>query len=73
MALEGMTYADTMGFPLISFLGALTLLSLFATAATGSLFRKGYTGIPVVWHYRLGGLTAFLGLIYGILSIAAYL
>ncbi|WOF16744.1 hypothetical protein F1737_08595 [Methanoplanus sp. FWC-SCC4] len=66
-------YISVFGYPLIIYLGIAVITSLFATAAVPLLNKRRAKKIPVVWHFRLAGLTSTLALVHGITGIMAYL
>jgi hypothetical protein len=45
-------------------LGFLTFLLVVITASVGGGIRKGMISLPVTWHYRLGGLTTVVALLW---------
>lgn len=58
------------GLPMVAVGGIVLFLVLVLTAAIGWMNKQGIHTIPVVWHYRLAGLTILLSVIHGILGIA---
>jgi len=55
-----------LGVPLAFFLGAATIIALFATATLGMLVLKEGSNVPFSWHLNVARLTIALALIHGL-------
>jgi hypothetical protein len=54
------------------YLGIITIVSFLITASIPLLRQRGVAKIPFVWHMRMAGFAIVLGLIHGLLGVAAY-
>jgi amino acid permease len=70
--LQEFSYYLIFGRPLIMYLGIVTIVSFLITASIPLLRQRGVVKIPFVWHMRMAGIAIALGLIHGVLGIAAY-
>jgi hypothetical protein len=73
--LLNITYYLIFGYPLIMYLGILTLLSLLSTATVGYLVFSGKAKPPIItfsMHRFLAYTTITLALIHGILGLLIY-
>ncbi len=68
--LEGISYYTVLGFPLVGYLGFLTIALLLATAALGLLMRRGRATFK--WHRRVAIATVVSALVHGTLAALAY-
>lgn len=66
------SYYLIFGRPLIMYLGIITTVSFLITASIPFLRHRSGAKIPFAWHKRMAGIAIALGLIHGILGIAAY-
>ena len=67
MVLNGFTYFNIFGLPLIVYLGAITFVVLAVTAYTGAKHK------PINTHKILATVAIVLALLHGLLAILAYL
>ena len=65
-------YFPIFGRPLIVYLGIITLGAFLFTAIVAVLNVEGIQKIPFRWHPRVAIFSVVLGIIHGILGIAAY-
>ena len=54
------------GIPLAFYLGAATILALFATAALGMLMVREGSEVPYSWHFTMARITIVIAIIHGI-------
>lgn len=66
------TYYLIFGKPLIMYMGILTLSSFLFTALIGFLNLRGYTIIPLQYHFMMAKISLSLAIIHGTLGILAY-
>ena len=69
---QEVTYFLIFGRPLILYLGVVTILLFFLTAAIAILNRRGIHVIPFVWHPRCAVIAICFAIVHGILGILAY-
>ncbi len=73
--LLNITYYPIFGYPLIMYLGILTLLSLLGTATVGYLVFSGHAKPPIITfatHRFLAYTTIALALIHSTLGLLIY-
>jgi hypothetical protein len=70
--LAQLAYHQILGKPLIIYMGILTILLFFATAAVPILKRKGFTKIPYNLHPFLAKIALASAVIHAILAISVY-
>lgn len=73
MVLGEVAYFDIFGYPLIMYLGILTLLSLLFTASIAVMNRKGINKIPMNWHFIMARVTIGLAALHGVLAFISYI
>ena len=71
MVLENVSHYNILGFPIILYLGILTLISLLITAGIQISNKKGWIKIHFKWHYRMAIVSITLALIHGLLAFLA--
>jgi hypothetical protein len=69
---QDISYALIFGKPLILYLGIITILLFFLTAAIAILNLRGIHTIPFKWHPRCAMIAIFFAIVHGILGILAY-
>lgn len=69
---QNITYALFFGKPLIMYLGIVTLLLFFLTAAIGILNLRGIRTIPFKWHPRCAMIAILFAIVHGTLGILAF-
>jgi hypothetical protein len=67
-----LSYYQILGKPIVMYLGILTIILFFATAAIPYLKRKGFSRIPYSLHPTLAKIALTSALIHAILAISAY-
>jgi hypothetical protein len=73
MALTEISYYSILGFPLIAWLGVITLTLFIITALIPVLKKKGIRFIGFEWHSRIALLALLLALIHGFFGLMAYI
>ncbi|MCX6762897.1 MAG: hypothetical protein NT093_03920 [Candidatus Moranbacteria bacterium] len=72
--LSQIAYHQTLGLPLVAYLGMVTLLLLLFTATVGFLNFKMITNvIPFKWHPRLAALTIIFAIVHAIFALSIHL
>lgn len=66
-------YYQIAGYPLILYLGLVTLLCLITTVSIVTLNKRGYHAIPMKWHFLCGKITVVLGILHGCLGALVYI
>lgn len=66
------SYHLIFGKPLIMYMGITTITSFFITASIGFLNLRGYTAIPLKYHFMMAKISLALAVIHGTFGILAY-
>ena len=69
---QNISYAIVFGFPVMFYLGILTLISFSVTGAIGYMNYHRIHTIPFKWHPRMAALSFILAGIHAFLGIALY-
>lgn len=66
------SYHLIFGKPLIMYMGIVTITSFFITASIGFLNLRGYTVIPLKYHFMMAKISLTLAVIHGTFGVLAY-
>lgn len=72
MWINNLAYTYIGNYPLIMYVGILTYLMLLATAFIPMANRRGWTRIPLKFHFRLAYTTGILATIHALMGISGY-
>lgn len=67
--LSEIAYFPIFGYPLVLYLGIITLLSFITTASIGLMIFRGVR-IPFKFHPTMAGISLTLGIIHGTLGVS---
>ncbi len=69
---SAIAYFRIFNFPVIAYLGILTLLMLLLTASVQILNKRGIHWLRLKWHHIFAYITITLALIHGLLGTLSY-
>jgi len=70
---KDISYFPILGFPLLGYLGILTLLSIFLTVSIPLMNRRGIRIIPFRYHPVCAACAVTLAIVHGTLGFLSYL
>lgn len=70
---ESVTYYTIAGYPLIMYLGIVTLFLLLFTAGISIMNRRGINRIGFKWHPRMAYVTIAFAIAHALLGILSYI